>query len=700
MNELNNADLQSIVITVDYNEKGDIPAHRWEGTSLQFENPNGSWGEEVDLKGEKGNPPAHQWDGTKLEFENPDGTPGQEVDLKGEQGEKGDIPAHEWDNTKLRFENPDGSWGAQVDLKTPTNGIVESGNTDGVNGNEVYNKTINGANKTAVEFYLAPSGNLIPANSSFQNRQLIISGNFSGSTSANFASIAFFDVSAHKGKYITLSGLGAVASTYARYVVKRTDGTVLISSVGAGSTNRNNVTFQLPNEDGILLAINISAESGSGTAIVNGTSPFFTSTMIAVGTSGGVYQPIGKAISLEKMGITQKFAKVIISPTGNDLFTGQTNTYAVQTFTRAKALMADGGTLIMLAGDYIAPADFELSMFDNIIAEPGARIIYGTMYTAATQTDGYTRVYQVARETAPGDHMWQLDIPDPETLIDTDKRQAQHRGRYYRMPHTRIYPAASIEEIELTVDKLMYYHSDGVLYFSKTTGSDLTVNPICYRTATVLRATNKNIVRISGLTILFRPVFFENLTGDINITVGCAANAGCIMYDNCRNLVFRDCETYGATNDGANGVGASNQVTNVTFINLYSHDNVDDGESCHQYVTASHFGGLIEFNGNGVTPASGGRTFLHGTIVQYNRNRSNGNPWANNEEGTGVSAQGAPIGSNPATTVTCMGVIAIGNQINFRGYSDGTAMFVNCVSKSPVTSHFLSAARKYNCVEL
>ena len=35
-------------------EKGDKPAHNWEGTSLQFENPDGTFGEFVDLKGSKG----------------------------------------------------------------------------------------------------------------------------------------------------------------------------------------------------------------------------------------------------------------------------------------------------------------------------------------------------------------------------------------------------------------------------------------------------------------------------------------------------------------------------------------------------------------------------------------------------------------------------------------------------------------------
>jgi len=34
--------------------KGDKPAHEWKGTALRFENPDGTWGDAVDLRGPKG----------------------------------------------------------------------------------------------------------------------------------------------------------------------------------------------------------------------------------------------------------------------------------------------------------------------------------------------------------------------------------------------------------------------------------------------------------------------------------------------------------------------------------------------------------------------------------------------------------------------------------------------------------------------
>lgn len=34
--------------------KGDKPAHEWQGTRLRFENPDGTWGDAIDLRGPKG----------------------------------------------------------------------------------------------------------------------------------------------------------------------------------------------------------------------------------------------------------------------------------------------------------------------------------------------------------------------------------------------------------------------------------------------------------------------------------------------------------------------------------------------------------------------------------------------------------------------------------------------------------------------
>lgn len=65
----------------DDGSSGATPAHRWQGTSIQFQNPDQSWGELVDIQGSSGNIPTHRWQGTSIQFENPDQSWGELVDV-------------------------------------------------------------------------------------------------------------------------------------------------------------------------------------------------------------------------------------------------------------------------------------------------------------------------------------------------------------------------------------------------------------------------------------------------------------------------------------------------------------------------------------------------------------------------------------------------------------------------------------------
>jgi hypothetical protein len=96
-------------------EKGDPPAHEWQGTALRFENPDGSWGQFVDLKGEKGDKGDKGDRGEKGE--------------KGDKGDTGPMPGHEWQGTALRFQKPDGTWPSTwVDLKGDPGDVGKHGN--------------------------------------------------------------------------------------------------------------------------------------------------------------------------------------------------------------------------------------------------------------------------------------------------------------------------------------------------------------------------------------------------------------------------------------------------------------------------------------------------------------------------------------------------------------------------------------------
>ncbi|NCB03394.1 MAG: hypothetical protein EOM67_14745, partial [Spirochaetia bacterium] len=73
---------------------GLAPEHQWDGPRIRFKNPNGSWGEWVDLKdgpggGPMGPMPAHEWNGTQIRFQEPGGLWGEWVDVRGIPGPPG-----------------------------------------------------------------------------------------------------------------------------------------------------------------------------------------------------------------------------------------------------------------------------------------------------------------------------------------------------------------------------------------------------------------------------------------------------------------------------------------------------------------------------------------------------------------------------------------------------------------------------------
>lgn len=80
--------------------------------------------------GPKGEMPAHEWrDGQFwLRLQNPDGTWGQWVYLRGPQGPPGPVPDHRWDPATgcLQFEKPDGKWGDCIDINAIDVNVVDA----------------------------------------------------------------------------------------------------------------------------------------------------------------------------------------------------------------------------------------------------------------------------------------------------------------------------------------------------------------------------------------------------------------------------------------------------------------------------------------------------------------------------------------------------------------------------------------------
>ena len=102
-------------------EVGPMPLYRWEGTRLAFELEPGVFGPYADLRAEQGKTgpkgdrgqkgdkgvqgdrgpegkmgpmPKHRWAGQNLQFQNPDGTWGEAMNLRGSKGSSGDGGSH------------------------------------------------------------------------------------------------------------------------------------------------------------------------------------------------------------------------------------------------------------------------------------------------------------------------------------------------------------------------------------------------------------------------------------------------------------------------------------------------------------------------------------------------------------------------------------------------------------------------------
>lgn len=394
--------------------------------------------------------------------------------------------------------------------------------------------------------------------------------------------------------------------------------------------------------------------------------------------------------------------EVFISPTGDDYTGDGSSANPFKTYARAKLLLKEGGTVVFKEGDYTSLAFRHFYLSKNIKANSGERVrlLFGDRIESATLEGGYTRVYSTTYTSsiAAGYYLWQHDINDEATEILDLERHPLHNGKTYRLGSTRIYPASSISEIESTTDKLMWYKSGSTLYFSKAVGSDLSSNPIIIPSSEGVRMI-KNI-RMYNIDVLYTPIF-TNQTNSIfkNVTVGFVNNSGALRFDDSIDCVFEKCEFYACSNDGANGHSAApvhpfSNRTEAIFRDCWFHDNSDDGESCHQYSQTTHYGSLVEYNGNGITPASGGHSVCHNSTVR----RNGSHPWSVGGEGSGFSAQGPPLDNGGSTDIWCYGCLSENNGIGFRAQNVGNT-FINCISKDDTVA-FAGTSNQINCVTI
>ncbi len=523
-------------------------------------------------------------------------------------------------------------------------------------------------------------------NAILQNRGLELPGSIGG-VSNNYLGTPYFEI--QPNTTYTLSGIGGVSASLSRYAFKDNLDAVISVTNGLGLTNNDDITFTTPS-NAVTMAFNVSSASGSGLDFINGVSEYPNTVMLNLGTVAFPFAIYGQIFDKEKAGFPTLYDRLYISTTGTDEGLGTLEDPT--TFTGAKGRLEPNGEIVLLEGDYENPL-FELDAFKNVRAEQGAKVrfIYGEKLTSATLEGGYTRVYKTTftSDITANSFIWQHDIEDEATLIPTNEMHPLHFGRTHRLSSTRIYPATSIAEIESTTDKLMWFKDGSDLYFSKVDGSDLALNPIRIPKVSTIRQYNDWELNLSNIRFMYCSLYLQGLRGKwYNVRAGMTKFAGAIIADD-SEIVFDSCEAEACLNDGFN-THNTNTVTDdftrqilVRFINCYSHDNSDDGESCHDYCESHHDGGLYEYNGNGVTPASGGHSVCNNVMT-----RKNGvHDWTTDQVGTGFSSQGTSQDGGTSSNIICNNCLSIEDKTSFKGY-DNASMFINCISKDAIVTDF------------
>ena len=228
---------------------------------------------------------------------------------------------------------------------------------------------------------------------------------------------------------------------------------------------------------------------------------------------------------------------------------------------------------------------------------------------------------------------------------------------------------------------------DGANCYVTAPSGDFAANPVIIPSSTVLKASEKKHVHISGLKIYFAGILTTNLSGVLdNLTVGYhATTKGAITWDNTFGLTLNNCEAVASTNDGINGHTAGD----IACYNCWGHDCSDDGESAHETCHIVQHGGLYEYNGNGCTPASGASGEYINTICRHN----NAWDWVSDPAGTGFSAQSTS--TTAGAIMYCIGCYTTGCIIGYRQKSGSKATFVNCTSKNDATA--FGSGTQINC---
>ncbi|ATI81457.1 hypothetical protein [Sphingobium yanoikuyae] len=402
-----------------------------------------------------------------------------------------------------------------------------------------------------------------------------------------------------------------------------------------------------------------------------------------------------------------------------------------------KAIGESGTIVIMESGDYRVPAAIAAASKASvkISVAPGvrARVLGGVRLDelgAITKTPGFSKVYQVSHALLHSqvilgppypsivghlngvNILWQDGVPDLRTAISDTERHPLHRGRSYRLDHTRIMGQTAINTKTVglaQIDGLTYpaFYADengelptspaGVptLYFTCSEGGDGSLANIYIPAQYNLfnAGNDRQEFELAGLQILYftRNVqargFRSVLLTDLYL---CGARQENIQWSDTRYAELRDCIAVGSgiDNIGAHRYATDDRQVRHKMSGMWCAHSLDDAESVHEGCGGEAENFLYEYAGDrGVATSYGGRTVHRDGLI-----RKSGQWDLTTGEGFAAIEQpvGAPLPGDMGVATEAIGynIIVEGARRSFgvQGSigSKNRLTLYNCASIDPV----------------
>lgn len=405
---------------------------------------------------------------------------------------------------------------------------------------------------------------------------------------------------------------------------------------------------------------------------------------------------------------------VWMSTDGSDSATGD---YAspVRSFGQARALAGSSGTVMMKAGVYgsegiisAASNGTDLSVYGEAMGSVIIRLGY-KVPGPFTLVAGKSKTWSSPCAQAPSKFVFEHGTP--EGSIDSSERHPLHKGRTHRLPSFRLFPVNSVDAVEAATRPSWYYDSaTATLYLSTATGDSPNDHEYYIPSGTAITggAVGRSI-RVHNVEVHYGVANFSKFefyeAQDIRV-IGSPSNG--IVRDSTRG-VERRCQTGGSANDGTNmhnpipatAVPPSASIppeSTILAFDPYSHDNWDDGDSCHERCNGTYYGGLWEYNGDrGVATAYG----AHVTVIG-GHSRKNGQIDTSGGEGFGVVGSVAAGEGGVGTQMVCVSCISEGDLHGFAAHASDAILeafdcrTINC-AKAYSTNHVNAIIKLRDC---